>query len=184
MFTSYLGDEYSLIGVTNFPPTPLSFTFSYLSGDLHIKGRLTDNEAIGSRATRPSAFWQNLACLILWREQQLYSLTALQHLFQPGWPDWANFRQIDYCLLWTVFLKITKVVGYLCNFGLLFPQLRLCINFDKKGAGLHFGRFFNKLVWSPWFQLVWRAQLIHLGTIKMCATILVPIKYCSLFKNM
>jgi hypothetical protein len=29
------------------------------------------------------------------------------------------------------FLKITKVVHIL---GILFPQLRLCINFDEKGA--------------------------------------------------
>jgi hypothetical protein len=27
-------------------------------------------------------------------------------------------------------------------------KLRLCINFDKQWAGLHFGRLFNKLIWS------------------------------------
>jgi hypothetical protein len=26
----------------------------------------------------------------------------------------------------------------------------LCINFDKNWFGLHFGRFFYKLIWSPW----------------------------------
>jgi hypothetical protein len=36
------------------------------------------------------------------------------------------------------------------NFGLLLP--RLCINLDKNWVGLHFGRFFDKLIWSPWFQ--------------------------------
>jgi hypothetical protein len=41
-------------------------------------------------------------------------------------------------LLWTVSLKITEVAHFT---GLLFPQLRLCINFDPKGLGLHFGRF-------------------------------------------
>jgi hypothetical protein len=27
---------------------------------------------------------------------------------------------------------------------------RLCIKFDKKWVGLHFGRFFHKPIWSPW----------------------------------
>jgi hypothetical protein len=28
--------------------------------------------------------------------------------------------------------------------------LRFRINFDKEGVGLHFGRIFYKLIWSPW----------------------------------
>jgi hypothetical protein len=31
-----------------------------------------------------------------------------------------------------------------------FPTYRLCINFDKKWVGLHFGRFFHELIWPPW----------------------------------
>jgi hypothetical protein len=33
--------------------------------------------------------------------------------------------------------------------GLLFQRLRLCINLDKNGFGLNFGRLLHKLVWSP-----------------------------------
>jgi hypothetical protein len=39
---------------------------------------------------------------------------------------------------------------YSPNFGLLFP--RLLTNLDKKWVGLHFGRFFIKLIWSPCSQ--------------------------------
>jgi hypothetical protein len=34
--------------------------------------------------------------------------------------------------------------------GYFFPKYRLSINFDKKLIGLRFGRFFQKLIWSPW----------------------------------
>jgi hypothetical protein len=49
------------------------------------------------------------------------------------------------------------------HFLAIFPQLRLCINFGKKGLGyLHFGRFFNKLIWSPCRHArtdsLWRGQ--------------------------
>jgi hypothetical protein len=35
-------------------------------------------------------------------------------------------------------------------FGLLNTAEKLCINFDKKWVGLHFGRFFRNHIWSPW----------------------------------
>jgi hypothetical protein len=47
--------------------------------------------------------------------------------------------------------KIAKVA---LNVGLLFPQLLLCINFYPKGVGLLFGRFFNKVIWSPWLGYI------------------------------
>jgi hypothetical protein len=43
-----------------------------------------------------------------------------------GWPDWANFRLLGDCLLWTVFLKITEVT--VCNSSAtLFHWQELCM---------------------------------------------------------
>jgi hypothetical protein len=47
------------------------------------------------------------------------------------------------------FIKITEVAQ---NFGLLFPVHCQCFNFMGNSVGLHFGRFFYKLIWSPWLQ--------------------------------
>jgi hypothetical protein len=43
-------------------------------------------------------------------------------------------------------LKMTEVVQIL---GLLFPQYKLRVDFSKKWVGIHFGRLFHKLIWSP-----------------------------------
>jgi hypothetical protein len=45
------------------------------------------------------------------------------------------------------FSKIMKAAQ---SFGPFFPHFRLYIRFGKKRLGLHFGRFFHKLIWSPW----------------------------------
>jgi hypothetical protein len=34
-------------------------------------------------------------------------------------------------------------------FGYFIQRLSLCINLDKNRVGLHFGRIFHKLIWSP-----------------------------------
>jgi hypothetical protein len=47
------------------------------------------------------------------------------------------------------FFNITKVAQ---KSGLLFSTekpMYICVNFDKQWVGLHFGRFFHKLNWSP-----------------------------------
>jgi hypothetical protein len=44
--------------------------------------------------------------------------------------------------------KSTKVARHYCDTFIL--RDRLCINFDKKCVGLHFGRSFRALIWSPW----------------------------------
>jgi hypothetical protein len=62
-------------------------------------------------------------------------------------PEWANFRPLDDCFLWTVSCKVQKLLAFL---GHSFPQLRLYINFGREWIGLHFGRIFHKLIWSPW----------------------------------
>jgi hypothetical protein len=38
------------------------------------------------------------------------------------------------------------------NFGITYflPQWKLCTNLDIERVGLHFGRFYNKRIWSPW----------------------------------
>jgi hypothetical protein len=82
------------------------------------------------------------------------------------WPGWANFRLLVDCFLWAYFWKWHMYVQgdqtpnewllTLSNYfkiaeiaNVLGPLLRLCINFDQKCLGLHFGRFFHKLIWSP-----------------------------------
>jgi hypothetical protein len=40
---------------------------------------------------------------------------------QAEWPDWANFRPMDDCLLWVVFLKIAEIADM---FGLLFSKVK------------------------------------------------------------
>jgi hypothetical protein len=42
-------------------------------------------------------------------------------------------------------------LGSLCENGKN-QDYYVCINFDKKRIGPHFGRFFIKLIWSPWFR--------------------------------
>jgi hypothetical protein len=59
------------------------------------------------------------------------------------WPAWTSSRQLGDCLFWEVFLKNTKVALFLTS-------QKFCINSDKKWSGTHLGRFFDKLIWSPW----------------------------------
>jgi hypothetical protein len=59
-----------------------------------------------------------------------------------GWPDWANFRPVDDCLICAVFLKKTALAVL---FSLIIP--RLLINFDRRCVWLHFGTFFHKLIY-------------------------------------
>jgi hypothetical protein len=70
-------------------------------------------------------------------------------MLQAVRPDWENFRPLGDSLLWVVFLKIAEVAHI---FGLLFPQLRLCINFAKNVLGYVLGDIFHKFIWSPWLQ--------------------------------
>jgi hypothetical protein len=39
------------------------------------------------------------------------------------------------------------------HFWAIFETVRL-FNFDKKCLGLHFGRFYHKLIWSPWWRVL------------------------------
>jgi hypothetical protein len=41
--------------------------------------------------------------------------------------------------------EVAQILGY------FFPNvcMYVCINFDKTWVGLHIGRLFNKLIWSP-----------------------------------
>jgi hypothetical protein len=42
------------------------------------------------------------------------------------------------------------------TFWILFPRLQLCIINFKKWVGLHFGRLFHKLLWSPCLEVKFR----------------------------
>jgi hypothetical protein len=48
-----------------------------------------------------------------------------------------------------IFWTLQKKHKYLI---FLFPRKKLCIKFDKKWDGLHFGQYFEKLTWSPCSQ--------------------------------
>jgi hypothetical protein len=73
---------------------------------------------------------------------------AVQH--KSGWPDRANFRLWGDCFLWVAFVKITEaaqIVGLFFHGSIYVPSI-----FRKKWIGLHFGRHFNKRIWTPWTQ--------------------------------
>jgi hypothetical protein len=44
--------------------------------------------------------------------------------------------------VWCLYIlgRFLKIIKEAHTFGLLFPQVRLCFDFDKKWLGLHFGR--------------------------------------------
>jgi hypothetical protein len=96
-------------------------------------------------------FFQNLA--LFWvKNANIFAKFFGENILKiitsvPGWPDWANFRLLGNCLLWAVILKIIEVGQNLSHF---FPQEQLYINFDKRSAGLDFGWFFHKIIWSTW----------------------------------
>jgi hypothetical protein len=58
----------------------------------------------------------------------------------------------DFSPIWRLFTLATfwKITEVPQIFGMLFPCLILCIKFEKKWFGLHFGRLCHKLIWSPW----------------------------------
>jgi hypothetical protein len=75
-----------------------------------------------------------------------------QHLsgrcaIQSGWSDWANFCQLCDCFIRAVFWNIHQIFGRLFSTGKTYILI-----FYKEWTGLHFGRLFRKLIWSPWIQ--------------------------------
>jgi hypothetical protein len=57
----------------------------------------------------------------------------------------GDFLPIGYVFTLGYFIYLScRILGYFLT------RLRfVCTNFDKKWVGLHFGRFFHKLIWSP-----------------------------------
>jgi hypothetical protein len=78
------------------------------------------------------------------RPQHKLTWTQTHNVIVPwmlaGWPDWADFRQLDDCFLWAVCEKVQKKPKY---FICLFPWKKLCIKFDKKGLGYILGNIFK-----------------------------------------
>jgi hypothetical protein len=66
-----------------------------------------------------------------------------------GWPDCANFRPMGDCLLFTLgsFLSY-RISPHFCDTVVLIIEYVLIL--AKIWVGLHFVRFFQKLIWSPW----------------------------------
>jgi hypothetical protein len=60
-------------------------------------------------------------------------------------PDWEKFAQWVIVYFGNAFI-ISEIAHI---FGLLFPQLRLYINFDKNVLGYILGNLFHKLIRSP-----------------------------------
>jgi hypothetical protein len=66
---------------------------------------------------------------------------SLKSSSRPGWPDWANFRPMGDCLLFRYFENYRSSP----YFWLLFPRLRLYINFDKKMNWASFWAIFSQI---------------------------------------
>jgi hypothetical protein len=60
----------------------------------------------------------------------------------------VNFRSMGDCLLWAVAWKLQRPTFL----GHFVQWLSLSNTFDGKWVGLHFGRIFHKLIWSPCFR--------------------------------
>jgi hypothetical protein len=80
------------------------------------------------------------------------STTNGQFWLQPkaGWPDWANFRPLCDCWLFAVSWR-RSITHFYATFSHIWGWES---NFDKKCVGLYFGRFFQKLIWSPWPKVI------------------------------
>jgi hypothetical protein len=55
------------------------------------------------------------------------------------------------------FIKIAEVDQ------IFLPKYKLCMNFYTKMAGLHFGRIFQKLIWSPCYVCMYRSVTKTIG---------------------
>jgi hypothetical protein len=85
---------------------------------------------------------------------------------RPIWSPWSSTPAQKYVRT----TRVTRLGGFFAQvvivyFGQLLENYRsvqhlrdtlfrdwvyVCINFDKKSVGLHLGKFFHKLIWSPW----------------------------------
>jgi hypothetical protein len=65
--------------------------------------------------------------------------------------DWAKIRTIGDCLL-LAFFENYRTSPQLC--ATFFLSIDYVLILAKKWVGLHFRRFFHKLIWSPCLQTV------------------------------
>jgi hypothetical protein len=66
---------------------------------------------------------------------------------QAGWPDWANFRQIGGCFLWTGYFKITQLAQM---YWLLFTTVKsVLLILTKNELGYILGDFFTNSSGHP-----------------------------------
>jgi hypothetical protein len=59
----------------------------------------------------------------------------------------GEFSPVGDCFTLDIFWKLPKKPTFLATFSTVVHNL------TKKVVGLHFGRFFNKLIWSPRIEL-------------------------------
>jgi hypothetical protein len=82
------------------------------------------------------SFWRGLGSS--WNNN-FFGMEILKKYLQV----FLNFEQGDQ--IGRIFASLDR---FLMNF-ISRTNTSLCINFDQKWVGLHFGRFFYKLIWSP-----------------------------------
>jgi hypothetical protein len=92
---------------------------------------------------------------------EFHQLQLQSFLVWAGWPDRPNFRLRGELFTLGSFSKNYGCSAYF--WATFFHRTTyVCIRFDKKCAGLHFGRFFNKRIWSPYIHLrhpsIWSCQ--------------------------
>jgi hypothetical protein len=81
---------------------------------------------------------------------------------------WGEFSPFGQLFSSSCFSKITEVAR---TFGPLFEAVKLMYNINKEWVGMHFGRFFQILIRSPWwwrslrFFFEGRGRVIHLFTL-------------------
>jgi hypothetical protein len=106
------------------------------------------DSALWCSARLHSALWDSTPS----RRAEFFSRFTYLHLRQPWNVSFRyrgdQFRKTGDCLVWPVVLK-KKQHRNSSHFGPLFPQFRLCINFDQKRVWATFWAIFNKLIWSP-----------------------------------
>jgi hypothetical protein len=100
----------------------------------------------------------------------------------PGWPDWANFRQLGDRLFWAVFWKLHKYPTILCCF---FPRLRLYVDFCQKMGWAKFWAAFTNSSGHPCVGRIndkWQDPTCEKGTLKISYRNKL-VDFCNMIKN-
>jgi hypothetical protein len=98
------------------------------------------------RRGQPSTFWKQKYFFSILKNAVAYYNTGFKFKRCRIGSRFANCRLLGEYFLWAHFF--ISVVDNI--FRTLFPQKRLCVNFDNKNSIL--ARLFHKLIWPHWLQ--------------------------------